>query len=237
MIGLLENEIKVISLDIFSVEENEELVDSFISKDRLIKANKFLTKEARLLSKSAAVLLKAFTSSEEEFFNEYNKPLKNSLPFFNISHSKTFGSIALTNNSPIGIDIESAFKKYDEYLYSCFNSDEIKNIEEQNIDLRAITLPIDEKTMKDIKYYLWWTKKESIAKFIGTGFVDPRKQPLNILLDNEYEFESNKGFIYSKIRQTNNDIFCYSICSKINKPDIKFLDLSFLDILKLVDNK
>ncbi|MCR4661840.1 MAG: 4'-phosphopantetheinyl transferase superfamily protein [Clostridia bacterium] len=222
--------IKIYTLSIETIEQYEGAIASYISSHRLQKANNYVSKDARLLSLGSAFLLKAFTYPEEEYFNEYNKPLKKHKPYFNISHSKNLVAIAITNESDIGLDIESINKAFDEYIYSCFEKTEENDIKSQDIDIPQ-EYKLTKTQLKQLPYFSWWTKKESIAKYIGTGFIDPRKQKLSYLGNDKYEFEGKQGYIKTFIKEYNSDTYVFSICVNYKNRSIEFIDTKIEDII------
>jgi len=91
-------------------------------------------------------------------YHNNKKPYLPSHPllFFNVSHSKEYALIALSN-SPIGVDIEHINENYDfiNSLSYIFNTSEVSYIENA----------IDKK----FAFYSLWTRKEAFVKALGKG--------------------------------------------------------------------
>lgn len=90
-----------------------------------------------------------------------NKPFldKNSNTHFNLSHSKDYGIIALSNYN-IGIDLE--------YLYDDF---EYMDVMPTVFSLKEIDVVLS-KQNKTYQFFKFWTRKEAIVKATGTGIND-----------------------------------------------------------------
>lgn len=104
--------------------------------------------------------------------SEFGKPLL-AAPFehlhFNLSHTSDLALLAITQNGPIGIDLESMARAND--LLECETSfchpDEIQNLSAAHIHRSTQLLKI-------------WTAKEAVLKALGTGLSHP---PESIRLD------------------------------------------------------
>lgn len=97
---------------------------------------------------------------------------------FNISHSQDYVVMVITKNIRAGIDIE--------YINPKINHDEIGEIvfskREQSYARQSIE-----------SFYILWTKKESLFKAIGTGFMDEKILKKTYLDLRKYQKESYTG--------------------------------------------
>lgn len=100
-------------------------------------------------------------------YNAFNKPALNNNHniHFNLSHSSHRAVIAITRNSPIGIDIEFIQTKpiLDDLAKRFFSEQEYNEYK---------TIPQQQKTLG---FYNCWTSKEAFVKALGTGFTFPLK--------------------------------------------------------------
>lgn len=80
---------------------------------------------------------------------------------FNISHCNN-GIACAVDSNPVGVDIESIPKELDiDLCHCCFNDAEFEDI--MNSD------------SPNIKFAMWWTKKEAFMKLTGQGMVNDVK--------------------------------------------------------------
>jgi 4'-phosphopantetheinyl transferase len=109
-------------------------------------------------------------------YTELGKPyINNKNIFFNISHSADCIIYALSNCSPIGIDVEHCKRDID-YLSIA------KNFFSENEYLKLLTLHPDERLLA---FYRCWTRKEAYIKAIGKGLHFPLDQIEVSILPNE----------------------------------------------------
>jgi 4'-phosphopantetheinyl transferase len=108
-------------------------------------------------------------------FNEHGKPFLVHHPevYFNLSHCKN-GIAAVIDFSPVGIDIESFRKDNLSLVRKTMNPAEAEWIRTSSDPVEAFTQ--------------FWTKKEAVVKFRGTGIIDD----LHHVLDGEgYRLETH----------------------------------------------
>ena len=90
-------------------------------------------------------------------YNEHGKPFLKNYPgvFFSLSHCKA-GIVCVVSTSDIGVDIECMERKVDEKLirYVC-NPQECQTI--------------FSATSPEQKFLEYWTRKEALSKYLGTG--------------------------------------------------------------------
>ncbi len=143
------NKIKIYYLNIEDIKNNEEYIVSFISKERLEKAKKYIVKNDYLLSIGGSYLLYKYTNEKNVHYEINGKPYVNNINF-SISHSHEMVAIAL-NSKPIGLDIEY--------------------IRELSIDITNTIATAEEKdhihSNEDL--FKLWCLKESLGKCIGIG--------------------------------------------------------------------
>ncbi len=110
-------------------------------------------------------VLKKYHIEYDIFYNEYGKPyLKNNELYFNISHSKEYIVIAVSDKE-IGVDIE----------HLTFN--------EKTAD-RICTKEERKKVKTDLDFTKIWTKKEAYIKKIGMGLEYGMKNVDTTKIDN-----------------------------------------------------
>jgi phosphopantetheine--protein transferase-like protein len=117
--------------------------------------------------------------------------------FFNISHTTDSFVIAISENFPVGVDLEGLNKhlNYEPIVKRFFSEKEAEYI---------LNTPVESKD----RFFLLWTRKEALLKAIGTGIIPHFSRievfgPDNLidrgalenLADNSL---SNQYFIYSK---------------------------------------
>lgn len=126
---------------------------SLITPERQKKALAYRFEEDRLRCIAAGLLLRKYcgiTSDGQITYNEHGKPLCEHIEF-NISHSGNW-VLLCTANCPVGIDIEKIKPHNKKTAEHCFCADELEWM--QN---------------KSNRFFMLWTRKESITKAIGKG--------------------------------------------------------------------
>ena len=89
-------------------------------------------------------------------YNDYGAPYIEGGPHFSISHCKTGIAVAVSEN-PIGIDIESIRSFKPELMRKTMNEDE--------------QLRITSSAIPEVEFIRFWTQKEALLKFQGTGII------------------------------------------------------------------
>jgi len=148
----------------------QEQYIKILSEEELLKAKKFARNEDStryLLSRFASRFILAnylLTSpSEIQFHLSANKkPMVDGVEF-NISHSGDYIVMAIAPG-PVGIDLEYIREdfNFDNLLDDCFSVAEKQFIMQKN----------EER----IRFYLLWTRKESLLKATGEGLTDHLNQ-------------------------------------------------------------
>lgn len=138
------------------VKENLSAVLSFIDKERIDKAEKYLIEKDRLLSYGAGLLIKKYLPSGEIKETKNKKPYLENGPYFNISHSGEFAVLATCGSCDIGVDIEQ--------------------VNETKLDAIKFTLTEDEKKTNNVNdLFRMWSNKESLIKCMSSNLNDIRK--------------------------------------------------------------
>ena len=113
-----DDEIYVFQINIQELSNDISEYEQFLSIDEREKAKKFHFDKDRIvytvvratLKILLAKLLKLAPNQLSFFYNEYGKPYLekrlNSNIYFNVSHSKNYGIIAINLNHEVGVDIE-----------------------------------------------------------------------------------------------------------------------------------
>ena len=124
------------------------------------KTRQYLLPADRLRCLAGGLLMEHIAQGREVLYEEYGKPYLSEGPFFNLSHAGDYVCLAVSESSPVGIDIE--LHRSEDFLSlgkTAFHADEIDFLEKEPTAERFFTI---------------WTLKESYAKMFGTGFsVEP----------------------------------------------------------------
>ena len=138
------------------IKERYESVLSFVNEYRREKAERYAHEQDVLLSLGGGYLLKKYLPNEEIKINKNGKPYLENGPYFNLSHSKEYVVLAISNSRDVGVDIELINdKKLDGVKY-------VLNEKEKDIN--------DPETLFRI-----WSNKESLIKCLSTGIKDIKK--------------------------------------------------------------
>jgi 4'-phosphopantetheinyl transferase len=150
-------------------------------------------------------------------YNEYKKPsINNNHLHFNISHSKNMIAIAITNDVPVGIDIECKSLKVatDDISHRFFSALEYRSYKK---------VP---KSQKINSFYKIWTQKEAYIKAVGKGLyldlqnfdveANPKKES-KILSINKDSDQAKSWNLYSFVHE---ESFYSCVAWKGNKKEI-----------------
>lgn len=144
-------------LDINKIKPYAAEILENLPAERRQKILRYLKEEDRLRGTGSSLLIMLASNGQKIQYGKYGKPFaagKN----FNVSHSGNFVVLAESENS-VGIDIE-----------------EVKEIEPELIEA---SLTNQEKLWagkSPLRFFILWTRKESLLKCIGTGFnVEPNQ--------------------------------------------------------------
>jgi len=131
--------------------------------------------------------------------------------FFNISHSHGMVACCISD-SPIGIDIEK-IKKIP------------RSILKKYIDQKSLETLLNDENSLDQESIRWWTVRESIGKYLGTGITE-KLLSLPLVCDNDV-FIGDGFYTSSRIYDE------YALSVTTNKPCI--LSLCEVNISELVN--
>ena len=98
----------------------------FLTEKRRQKAERIINKNEALLSAVSGLMMKKIleiTDDDIILYNEHGKPFFKEGPFFNISHSRRYAVIAVSENK-IGIDIEMHQSPSERLIDRYFSEDE-----------------------------------------------------------------------------------------------------------------
>lgn len=131
---------------------NSENVDiknlSFLSDEEIDNLQKLLVESVRKEKAVSLYLKKRYIG--EYSINEFGKPISKST-FFNISHSHGLVVLAISEFSPVGVDIELVREVKDDLKRFVSSDEEYRFIKD------------------DSSFYEIWTSKESLVKAEGQG--------------------------------------------------------------------
>lgn len=147
--------------DIRSLEEKEARLAATLGRERREKMCQYRNRNDRLRCLAGGLLMERISAGREIRLNEYGKPFIPEGPYFNLSHSGSFVCLAVSSDSPVGIDIELLRNEdFQALARTAFH------VEEQDFFLQK---PDAER------FFMIWTLKESYMKMRGLGFsLDPR---------------------------------------------------------------
>ena len=156
--------IEELNLDRFL--SNEEINNSFL---------KYKVEETRKEKLVSLYLKKKYIG--DFYLSKDDKPLSND-KYFNISHSKGVVALALSNDCPIGLDIE-VIRDYKDDLAKYISTDE------------------EYEYIKDNKsFFEIWTSKEALVKCLGSGLKDNVKNIPALPIDGIKQYKG--GTYHSK---------------------------------------
>ena len=145
-----------------------------LSPEEQQRANWFRFEDDGLRSRVAWGLLRMFLGrilgrepgSIEFDRSEFQKPLLDGGPSFNLAHSGDWVLLAVATDGRLGVDVEAPrpLQGLDDLAATVFSADEL-------LELRA--LPEPERLRA---FYRGWTRKEAFVKAIGGGLSVPLKQ-------------------------------------------------------------
>ena len=196
-------------LVIVNVNELNKLDETYkyLDEERINKANNFKLLNDKKLSLLAGLLIKAYTSNDIIKYTQNDKPYKDSLPYFNISHSNQYAIIYTSNNKEIGVDIEEIKPhKVSKYLFN-------DNLYHSDIDIIKM-----------------WTLKEAIIKALGLTILKSNEK---IELTNNIAYFLNNSFYFKQICFNN---YIITLVNKTNSfPELE--ELSLKELIRVIEKK
>lgn len=155
---ITELKVKLTFIDIDDLKPHAEKILQNLPEERRQKALRYLREEDRLRSIGSSFLIMRTVGNQKLQYGEYGKPFvpgKN----FNVSHSGNYVVMAESQN-PVGVDIEEIVGEYQSELA------EICLTQREKIWVgKSLT-----------RFFILWTRKESLLKCAGTGFFTEPNQ-------------------------------------------------------------
>ncbi|TKH96149.1 4'-phosphopantetheinyl transferase family protein [Bacillus cereus] len=153
------------------IDENRyNILIKIVSADKRRKIESYVNKEDSYRSLLGDVLIrsiickkyKVLNQNIEYEYNKYGKPYWKGKSdfFFNISHSGDW-IVGITDNAPVGIDVEEIHNIKLDFVSQFFSAMEVKNLNAK---------PYTERINH---FYDIWTLKESYIKALGKGLSIP----------------------------------------------------------------
>ncbi len=166
-----KSELYIKDLNLFNSKNNIHLYKKLLSDIELDKAYRFKFEEDRETFILTHGLLRELLGEKigknpdkiQFSYNSFGKPtLLNEKYFFNISHTKNFFAIALSDKVPVGIDIENINRdiEWQPIVNSYFTQNEKNWITNFPDDIQKNA------------FYTIWTRKEAVLKALGVGIVN-----------------------------------------------------------------
>lgn len=206
-------------------EEDISAVAQYISEERMKRAGRYYQQRDRdncivsyfLLRYG---LMKYYGISEVPAVSkeEHEKPyFEDSSVFFNISHSDTAVCCGIADEN-IGVDIQSREVNYENIVKSTMSE--------------AEAAVINSSPRPNEEFTRFWTLKESIVKYRGTGIGDN-------IQDIDFSASEVGTFLHGGLifRSEWHEGYCISACTEKNEPEFIIRDLSeyieeFRDLMK-----
>lgn len=162
------HEVHVWTTDLEISQDQEAAFLNTLSRDEVIRANRFLSPIHKRRFIAARGTLRYILSQYLEIkpqelsfvYGEHNKPaIPNTDLQFNLAHSQDIAIYGLTLDHEVGIDIEKIQHSYNPAIAErYFSAKENKELEQ---------IPEEEKKEA---FYRLWSRKEAIIKALGKGF-------------------------------------------------------------------
>ena len=143
----------------------------------------------------------------ELYFNKFEKPLIKGISF-SISHSQSMVICALSKSVKVGIDIEVDQRLKLADLQSFFTEKEWQDIQNAS--------------NQKMRFYQYWTRKESILKAIGTGLA--KLEDIHLLDETQgYHKSQNNLWYFHELNLGVNSTT--TLCTSEVSPEIKLAPL------------
>ena len=135
-------------LDARKVNMDDLGISNYLQERDFIELNKYLNKEKRTEKNLSLYLKKKYVG--QFYLDEHNQPQSDKF-YFNIAHSLGVVILGISEDAPIGVDIEVRRKVEDKILKYVGNQEEIEYVKEP------------------LNFFEIWTNKESLRKCQGIG--------------------------------------------------------------------
>ena len=155
--------VEVTLLQIEKLRSSAKNAADLIPAERYKKMMSYRQEEDRLRCFGASLLMKKAIGGRRLNYNEFGKPFVIDRSF-NISHSGNYAVLAeVAAKISVGVDIEKIILPVEDFAKDALTSEEYKLLTSaENFS--------PEKFAE--KFYTFWTRKESLVKCEGQGFVD-----------------------------------------------------------------
>jgi 4'-phosphopantetheinyl transferase len=200
-----------------------------VSESEKSRAKKFFSEKERetyiichgFLRLLLAGKIKADPSEVSFKRGEYNKPgLAGDPLFFNISHTKKAFAIGISEEFPLGVDIENMDRRVD-----------LTSISKAYFSRRELEYTMKSGADQKERFFLIWTRKEALLKAIGTGITDDLNKIEVSGSENFLEAGLfNKSYCQSQVR--NHFIYSKKITGhllSLAMPAAQLIDFNHLD--------
>ncbi len=168
---------RIFFCDMTNFEHLYEECVSLLPPKRAAKAERLINKNDALLSAVSGLMMKeilGITDDDMLKYNEHGKPFLEHGPCFNISHSRKYAVLAVSENE-IGVDTEMNRDIDEGIINRCFLEDEA-----------------DFARLSTENYLRIWTAKEAVLKLLGKGFTFSPKNFSVLPFDEEHEINGVK---------------------------------------------
>lgn len=135
-------------LDARKVNMDDLGISNYLQDRDFIELNKYQNKEKRTEKNLSLYLKKKYVG--QFYLDEHNQPQSDKF-YFNIAHSLGVVILGISEDAPIGVDIEVRRKVEDKILKYVGNQEEIEYVKEP------------------LNFFEIWTNKESLRKCLGIG--------------------------------------------------------------------
>ncbi|MCU1323514.1 MAG: phosphopantetheine-protein transferase [Acidobacteriaceae bacterium] len=169
----LHREVHLWLLDLELAYSLCDMHDRMLSGDELEKVSRFASSELSYRYRATRVLLRYLLSkylrtSPKEIQFTYGANGKPHLRpdhslEFNVSHSGNRAAVAITANSPVGVDLEEirSIPEASQISAQCFSPEEVRQLAGM-------------ATLQQISAFMWcWSRKEALLKAMGCGLSEP----------------------------------------------------------------
>lgn len=201
--------IKLYIINYHEVIPHKDKALGLLSGERLYRALKYVKEEDSLRSITGSLLMRKHTNGLADIkYDFYGKPYKDNV-YFSLSHSNDYVILGVSETE-IGVDIElnrNRNAKLQDYVLS----------QEEKNNLKT-----------EMDFYLMWTSKESLVKYVGFGIDRDLKKIPALPLNGEKNFAGKKAYAQSFIYK--ND-YAISITTEI-KEELEIIEEKIENLLE-----
>lgn len=180
-------------------------IQRYVSCEEQSRADKFLFDKDRETYITCHAILRIVISQllklnplEISFESRMNnKPgIKGDPVHFNITHTREAFAITVSSEFHVGIDLEDINQEI-----------EIRSIAEKYFSKKECEFIFKSETGSKNRFFLLWTRKESLLKALGTGIIDDLT---NVEVSGRHNFISRNTFDSLEFENTFHSLFLYS---------------------------